>query len=309
MAFFVEDLLTSAKMRSFAPISQSTFQDSDLTTIASEELTLKLVSDIMSVREEFFLTTKTVSIIAGIDHYTIPKMAIGNTINQLLYRDAGGVEVELQRKSASDRWKYSSGTGTPEAYYFEGDEVVLCPAPSASVGSIVFSYFRKPNKLAQTADCAKITAVSSLAGTTTLTVDTDLTASLTVGSKIDFLSASSPYLLWASDVSITAITSTTIEVATTDISDAVGSVEPQVDDYICQNGFANIPQVPDELYPVLCQLVAVRMLAGLGDLNKWNAAKAELGEMRKEALKLIKNRAEAQPRTVNGNGMINAFTF
>ena len=309
MAFFAEDLLTSAKLRSFAPISQTTFQDSELRSIANEEMLLKLVSDILSVKEEFFLTTKVTAITGSIDHYPVPKMAIGNTINQLRLRDSANTEVELKRISASEADQYAGVTGVPEAYYFEGDEVVLCPKPSESTNSIVFSYFRKPNKIIDTASCAKITAVSSSGGSTTFTVDTDLTASLSAGDKVDFLSGSSPYLLWADEVSITSITSTTVVVATSSVSDAVSTVEPQVNDYICPTGYANIAQIPDELYPVLCQMVAVRMLAGLGDINKWNAAKAELAEMRKESLKVIKTRAESQPKRVRGNGIVKAFTW
>jgi hypothetical protein len=263
----------------------------------------------MSTREEFFLTTKTTSIVGGIDHYTIPKMAIGNTINQLIYRDAGGTDRDIYRINAAEGVNFSGSSGEPQAFYFEGDEVVLRPMPSTSVGTLVFSYFRKPNRLALTSACAKITAVSSVGGTTTFTVDTDLTASLSVGSSVDFLSGASPYLLWADTVAITAITSTTIAVATTAVVDAVSAVQPVVSDYICPTGYANIAQIPDELVPVLCQMIAVRMISSLGDLNKWQAAKAELKEMREEAIKLIKNRSESSPKRVSGNGMVRAFSF
>ena len=309
MAFFTEDLLTSAKFRSFMPISQTTFQDSDLITIANEELLLKVVSDIIAVREDFFLATKTTSIVGDIDHYTIPKHAVGNTIKVLLVRDTSGNERVLARIDASDRGDFAGASGQPAKFYFEGDEVVLCPKPDTSTETLVFVYFRKPNKLTDTASCAKITGISSAAGTTTLTVNTDLSGSLSIGSKIDFLSASSPYLLWSSEVSITNITSTTIEVATSDIANAVGTVEPQVDDYICPFGYANIPQIPDECVPVLAQFVAVRALAGLGDINKWNAAKAELLEMRKESMKLMKNRAEATPISITGSVLADMFNF
>jgi hypothetical protein len=309
MAFLIEDILESAKSRSFAPISQSTFGDSDIISIATEELLIKMVSDIISVREEFFLTTKTTALVAGIDHYTIPKMAIGNTINLLKLRASDGSEVVLERMSAADSAPYAGQTGDPIKFYFEGDEVVVCPKPSAANASLVFSYFRKPNRLIDTASCAKVTGVSSSSGTTTFTVDTDLTSDLIVGDTVDFLSGASPYLLWADEVAITAITSTTIAVATSAVSDSVSSVQPVSGDYICPNGYANIAQIPDELVPVHSQMIAVRMIASMGDLNKWQAAKAELKELREEALKLIKNRAESAPRRVQGNGMLNAFTF
>lgn len=309
MAFLIEDLIESAKSRSFVPISQNTFQSSDIITIFTEEMLIKMVSDIISVREEFFLTTKISSITANIDHYTIPKAAIANTIHQLRRRDSSNAEVVLTRISAADAANYAGSTGTPEAYYFEGDEVVVCPKPSASTGSLVFSFARKPNRLIATTSCAKITAVSSAAGTTTFTVDTDLSASLSVGSEVDVLSAASPYLLWADEIAITAITSTTIAVATTNVSDAASSVLPVVGDYICPTGYANIAQIPDELAPVLAQMVATRMIGSMGDLNKWQAAKAELKELREEALKLIKTRSESSPKRASGGGLINAFTF
>lgn len=309
MAFFTEDVLTSAKLRSFMPISQTTFQDSDLILVANEELLLKMVSDIISVREDFFLSVKTTAITGGIDHYTIPKGAVGNTIKVLLVRDSNGNERVLDRIDASSRGDFAGQTGAPVKFFFEGDEVVLCPKPDTSTDTLVFVFFKKPNKLIETTSCAKITNISSAGGTTTFTVDTDLTADLSVGATVDFLSAKSPYLLWNDEIAITAITSTTIAVATSDVSNAVGTVEPVVNDYICPSGYANIPQVPDEAYPVLCQMVAVRALASLGDLNKWNAAKAELKEMRSEMMKLMKNRAEATPITVTGSGLASIFNF
>ena len=155
-----------------------------------------------------------------------------------------------------------------------------------------------------------MTNISSANGTTTFTVNTDLTGSLSVGSKIDFLSAQSPFLLWSEDVSITAISSNTIEVATANVDNEAGTVEVQISDYICPAGYANIPMLPYEFHPVLAQMVAVRMLAGLGDLQKWQAAKAELSEVRSESKALIKNRVETSVKTIGPQpfGLIRSFT-
>lgn len=308
MGFLIEDIITSAKYRSMVPISQNTFQSADITIIADEELLLRLVSDIMSVREDFFLRSKQTSITANIDHYTIPKRAVGNSIKALWYVDTNSKYSLLQRIDVDEKNQYDSTGTAPEAFYLEGDEVVLVPCPSITQGSIEFSYYGKPNRLAETADCCQITNVSSAAGTTTFTVDTDLTASLSVGDKIDIVSSVSPFLLWADDVAITAITTTTIAVATTDVDDANGTVEPQTNDYICPAGYSNIPMIPEEFHPVLAQMVACRLLGSLGDLNKQAAAKAELLDMRREALKLIKNRVESTPDLVNQrNGLVGAF--
>ena len=307
MSALIESLVASAKLRSFAPTSQNTFQTSDVISIANEEMSLKLVGDIFTLREDFFLTSKDVALTAGVDRVSIPKRAIGNTFKSLWYVD-GTVRHEITSANETDVASFSGSTGIPGKFHIEGDEVVLLPTPSSTTGYVRFRYYAKPNELVETSECAKITAVSSASGTTTFTVDTDLSGSLSVGSYVDFVSSKSPYLLWADEVAITAVSATQIQVATTGVDDGSGAVEPQINDYICANGYSNIPMIPVEFHPVLAQMVAVRMLAGLGDLEKWQAAKAELKEMRDESTSLIKNRVETAPKVLPGQGLLRIFS-
>lgn len=307
MSFLVEDLIESVKDRSFVPISQSTFDDAGILRVLDEELKLKLVADLIKVREDFFLYRKTVPIVANKQTYFIPTRAIGNAIKALFFVDSSGTRP-LTKKDIDQLGDYAGETGDPQHFYFEGDQVGLFPYPGASGASLLFSYPRKPSQLALTTSCAKITAVSSLAGATTFTVDTDLTADLIAGDLVDFNKGTSPFGLWADEVSITAITATTIEVPTTSVDDTDGSVVPARGDYICPAGYSNIAQVPEEFLPVLAQMGAVRLLGSIGAMSKWQAAKAELKEMRDEALKLVKNRAESAPDKVyKKSPLLNAF--
>lgn len=307
MAVYVENLLSSAKLRSMAPISQSTFEDTDLINVANEEMLLKLVSDIMSVREDFFLSTKEVSLVGDLDHYAIPQRAIGNTLKAIFYVDSGGNKKILSRIDSDDLGEWVGATGEPVSFYIQGDEVVIVPKPTASVGSLLFHYYRKPNRLTATENCAKITQINTVGSYTTFTVNTDLSANLSLGEKIDFLAHSNPFLLWAEDIEITGISSTQIQVLTTDVVNDAGSIEPKVGDYICPAGYANIPMLPEEFHALLAQMVAVRLLASLGDLNKWNAAKADLIEDRKLALNTIKNRVESSPDVATGSSLGSVF--
>ncbi len=308
MSFLIEDILESVKSRSFVPISQTTFQDADLLLILDEELKLKLVADLLSVREDFFLYRKTVSIVANKQLYFIPTRAIGNALKAVFFVDSSGNHRLLTRRDIDDLPDFSGATGEPAHFYFEGDQIGLFPYPSIASGSLLFVYARKPNQLKLTSECTKITAVSSLAGTTTFTVNTDLTATLIVGSLVDFIKGTSPFGLWNDAIAITGITSTTIDVLTTDVDDVDGSVVPVAGDYICPSGYANIAMIPEEFHPVLAQMGAVRLLAALGHMEKWQTAKAELGELRKEALKLVKNRAESAPDKVyKKNPLLSAF--
>ena len=307
MAFLTEDLVESVKQRSFIPISQSTFTDTQIIALLNEELRLSLVADILGAREDFFLTTKQTSIIANKDHYLIPNLCIGNNLKAVFIVDSSGNRKMIERRDV-DRSDELSVTGEPEKFYFEGDEIVLMPKPSMATDSILFSYFRKPNQLIATSSCAKITAVNTVSSLTTLTVDTDLTASLSVGSQVDFLRGKNPHTLWSEEVAITAITATTIEVLAANIMDVDGSIEPAIGDYICPSGYANIVMVPEEFVPVLAQMGAARALAALGDLNKWQSAKAIAEQMRMEALKLIRQRVESSPELHSrSNSLSNVF--
>jgi hypothetical protein len=250
MAYLVEDLIESVKDRSFAPISQTTFTDVSILRLLNEELSLKLVADITSVREDFFLATKLTSIVANKDHYLVPRRAIGTAIKALFPVDsAGNVGPMLPRRDIDRIGGYSDG-GVAEAFYFEADQVVIIPKPLSGIGSLMFSYPRKPNTLIATASCAKITAVTAGVSSVVFTVDTDLTASLVVGDEVDFLRGRNPYGLWAEECAITAIDATTITVALSDIADVDGAtVLALIGDYICPAGFANIPMLPEEFSP------------------------------------------------------------
>lgn len=307
MSYLVENLIESIKTRTFAPISQNTLENSDLVTIANDEMLLRLVRDIKRVREDFFETEKNVTLTSGIKRYAIPKRAVGTAVNFIYWTDAGGREYFLDRVDSSRKNEWQGVTGPPIGFYFQGDEAVLVPTPNVS-GTLTFVFDARPNTLILSDDATKLTTVSTGATTTTFTVDVNLTASLSAGSKIDIISAAAPFMLWAEDIAIQSISATEIVVNNSDIQDAVGSIEPQVGDYICATGFSNIPMLPIEFHAVLAQMCAVRVLSSLGDEGKKKSAKEDLAELRAEAMDLIANRAESAPKFVRNNrGLSSVF--
>ena len=306
MFYLTEDLTAAVTLRTLAPSSQTTFQTSDLIQICNDEMQLKLVSDIQSIREDFFLNYSDQAIVGNQNAYYVPNRAIGNSLKAVAYVDSQGNEfAPLNRVPVDRAYIYGNqSNSTPQAFTVRADQIILLPKPSAGGGTIRQYFSQRPNQLVATTSCAKITGVTTTGGNTSLTVNTDLTASLTVASTVDFLRAKSPFMLWAYDVPIISISSTTIIVSATLVSDANAAVLPTIGDYICPAGQANIPQVPQEFHPVLAQMGACRILAALGDLNKLQAANAELKEVRREAVKLIKNRVDSAPEKVDTRGSL-----
>lgn len=298
MSMNTEELVELVKLESFAPISEKAFSDSDLISLLNANLFTQMMPDIVSMREDYFLDKKLYTITAGQSEYILPERCIGSTIKYAYVIDSAGNRTRMTRIQIDDLGYYDASVSNSFGmYYIRGDKLVLHPSPQMG-SSLEVWYLKRPNKLIATTSCAKITAQSLAGGQITYTVDTDLSASLVVGSKIDIISANAPNQTYSIDQSIVSISSTQIVIASTDMVDASSSIVSSVGDYICPSKSANFPLIPDDLQTVLAQMAVVSVLQSLGDNNKLQVAQGKLNEMRGSVAKLITNRVEAQPPTI-----------
>lgn len=310
MFYFTEDLINSILKRSLVPISTKTFSTADLERFANEEMETFLINDIMTVRNDFFLRSKVITIQALLNHYQIPERAIGNSLKDVWFTDLGGSQRKLTLIDFEEVTDQPSTATYPVGFFFQDGQMVLVPTPQSACGTLTVWFYSRPSTLTDTSNCAKITGVSSLSGTTTFTVDTDLTGSFAVGKTLDLLRATSPFYNSAQDVLITAITGTTIAFATTDVSNEAGTVLGATGDYICPPQKSNIPMIPQEFHPILSALVVKRILHSLGDLQKLQALTAELVDMRRNAFALISNRDErSNPAIVSKRGIFSYLNW
>ena len=309
-------LVASVKTRGLIPSSQNTFSDSDIINFLNEELNLSLIPMIVSVREDFFLKKKSVAVVSGQAEIGVPERAIGNALKQVFFVDASNNRRQIIKTDENIKRVLTPTSGTPEYFFFQGDEIVLVPTPNASSGYVEFYYLERPNQLVPVSSAAKITAISSVGGTTTFTVDTDLTSTFTssaisAGTALaDVLSGKSPFMLWSTDLAVTACTSSTIAVATSGVTGGGGSVEPVVNDYICVAQQTPIPMIPQELHPILAQMGSARIMEALGHTDKLQVVNAKLKDMMLAAFNMICNRVEDQPkRILNRTGLLAASGF
>jgi len=289
LRFLTEDLVDSVKRRSLVPVSQTTFQDSDIIALANEEMGITIVPDIQAVREDLFLASKDVTVVGGTTDYKLPERAIGSALKSLLYGTNSDSLWELPKIHLT-RTMDSITSGQPDSFFLKGDSVSLSPTPSGS-GLLQMWYYMRPSEIVPTSETSLITAVSNDGTNVTLTVGTDLTGILSTTLDADIYNAKSPAVIKAIDVSIGSITSSTIVVPTVDVL-IDGVLQVEVGDSIALAKTANTLFVPVEFHPVLAQAVSCRLLEALGDLNKLQSGIGKLGEMRSQALKLIANRVE-----------------
>lgn len=299
-----EDLLASVKSRTLAPTGQITWTNTELTTILNEEFLLNLVPDLHKLREDYFLSRKQTTLTSGQDRYRLPERALGNTLKDLCFVDSANNRNFLSRAQSRDEFDTVVTGRLSLRYLIEGDEIVLLGDNNAS-GSLEFTYPRRPSKLVATTRVAKITNVSSAGGTTTLTVDTDLSSIVSTSTPVDFYNHKSPLFIIQQDVTPTAVTSTTIAVTQTDITDN-GSVMLEVGNYVALAQESNLPLIPQEFHPVLAQMGAVYILEALGDQEKFSIATIRLEKMRKQLFDLVQNRVDNSPKHIRHRaGFIN----
>lgn len=306
-------LIDTVKREALIPATQSTFTPADFLAFANQEIRISVVPNILLYHEEYFVVdSAAVTIVANQNNYAIPYRAIGGKFREVFYQDTNGNLRSMTRISPDDRPYYQQSNFQTRFVYFyiEGNDVVLMPQVGENpTGSLIFSYFMRPNELVDESRVSTIQSIATdtLAGTTTFTVDqipSSLTAFIqdgqsvtgfTTSSKLDILQTKPGHKTLAFDVNATNIDSTNMTI-TFDTDNAEKAV---VGDYIAFAGECVIPQIPSDTHDLLAQRVVTRCLAALGDSQGLQNANQKLGEMITNTGSLLDNRSEGQPQKIN----------
>jgi hypothetical protein len=305
------------------PKSQSTFVDSDFLAMANQEIRIGLVPSILQYHEEYYVRDSApVTLVANQSAYAIPYRAIGGKFRSLFYQDTNGNLRSMSRISPDDRAYYqdSSFENNFIFFYIRGNEVVLLPSVGPNpTGSLVFSYFLRPNELVVENRTSLITNIMPGTTTTVFTVDNipqSLTAFIQDGvtltgfstsSKLDIMQSRPGHKTISFDVTPTSI-DTTNKTITFNNSDLDSSII--IGDYISFAGECIIPQIPADLQDVLAQRVILKCCNALGDAQGSQIATGKLGEMEKNTGTLIDNRSEGNPQKINNfRGTIRSAKF
>jgi hypothetical protein len=288
-------LIESVKRRQSIPTSQYTFEDADFLAFANEEVMLGILPTVMQYHEEYFVYTQNIPLEANKASYPIPARAIGSKVRLVRFMDNGGTIKEVARINPEDALFYQSTTNSINSvtkyFYIQNNMLKLVPNVGANpTGELVVDYFMRPNQLVVEDRCAVITAINTNTGV--ISIDA-LPSGMSTSTRIDFIETSGGHRTKSLDILPTATSPTSITVATTDIpADLV------VGDYVNFAGETFIPQIPDDLHPMLAQRVAARCVEALGDVGNLQAANQKLAEMEIKTANLVDNRTEGNPQKV-----------
>lgn len=149
--YTTDQLIESIKRRISYPLSQNTFQYSDLVAFLNEELQLSAVPAVKMEHEEYFVYKRTTPLVDGISRYEIPDRAIGMALRDMKYSDLNGNFYDMTRIAPDDKAFFQQSNGSNQTvakFYVEGNEIVLTPLVQAgSNGNLNFFFYLRPNSL------------------------------------------------------------------------------------------------------------------------------------------------------------------
>ncbi len=287
MDYSASALLASIRRRASIPtttVNGST--DADLLRLANEELRLGMVSDIMAVREEFFVRDFDHTITTTIDSYRIPPRAIGGKLRSVRLVDSAGNETAPLPRIDPENAQTYGDTGQTMAYCLKGNSVVLLPSANTTCPTLRLSYFIRPNEVV----ASGTQNVTIIAGTT-LTVAS--AAAFSTSTYCDLVAGTPNYEFLGVSMLPTGTTGTTVTFASLPLT--IGELSG-AGVILCLAEQTPVVQLPTEFFPVLCQRVAVTYLEASGQLQELAEARKKLEAMEKQVMVLISPRDDAGSR-------------
>lgn len=305
------DLIASIVRRAHIPESQVTFQDDDFLAFANEEMKIGLMPSIMKMHQEFFVYPFLIPMASNQSYYEIPDRAIGTKVRAVFYQDAGQNLQEMARVNPEDLAFYQnrSSINYPRAFYVENNFLVMVPIISDQPqGNLIVKIFVRPNELVTMDQVSTVTAIDT--ATNTVTVD-QIPSTFSTSETFDIIQKSGGHRFKAIGIPALTINATTKQItfpaspvlqATSNLPLPLNvGIPPDlvIGDIICLADQTGIPQMPDELHPLLAQRVACRCFEAQKDTEGLQNANAKLQEMEINLGMLIDNRTEGQPQKIN----------
>lgn len=284
-----DQLLAGVKRRCIVPSSQVLLSDADFFLLADDIISSRVVPLILGMRQDYFVTVDSESLVADTSSYSIPERSIARGLRDLKLNDTSS-DRDLTLIAAEDSHFFDTNTGTPHSFYFKGDKIIVVPTPGASDTSLTLQkwYNLKHSRLTAVSNAALVTSKTS----TTVTVSA-APSGITTATAVDFIQGTSGNSILAMDKTPTIVAGTTYTFAAGAIPTSLVA-----GDYLSLAQTTPVLMIPDEAYPYTETLIARRLLNIIGDFD----GAQRLAEDEREEEKNLKQIME--PRVMGENTLI-----
>lgn len=261
--------------------------DEGILSIANRELRGKLLSDVMALREEFFVLKQDFPITVASASYRIPSRAIGAKLRDVVYVDSGGSAQGMPRlrpEEVEQQYRYG--------FYLQGNSVVLRNEENS--GTLRLSYFARPGKLVKSTAVGPITAIDTATNIVTVSGAASGCHSATL---FDFQKAGSPFEYLAVEV---AGVHNAGHGASHTFTFAGGlPAGLATGDVLCAADQTNYVQLPEEASNVLAYRVAAKSLEAVGDMGGLKRLADSAKEMEEAMRVLLTPRVDGRPQKIS----------
>lgn len=275
-------LVSNVQLVGHIPLSNSTFNAPEIITLANRELQTAIISQILSVREGYYLTFHDFEM-NSTGRFQIPSQAIGGALDAVQIVINPTI-IPVNRLEHAEQFSTEAPCTTTYGYFIQGNTVVITPNPTTGVVRLWF--MRRPNALTATTAAGLITDING----TTVTVSS-LPSTFAVDTAINICQDQPNFDVLTEGV-ITGING--VDVTLDDLS-----VDTQIGDWLCLDNQTPVPQIPVEFRPLLEQRTVVKMYELQGYLDKMKAAGSVLEKMEQELFKMISPRVGTQTKIIN----------
>lgn len=294
-AYTVDSLITSVFTKYLVPNSQSTFQSADVLLFLDEALRTYIVPLFQAAQSGYWMTNYDQAI-TGATSYTIPRRSTYGTLVDIVFVDTQGNEIGLDDLSTVQiKGTFPFGFQLPLysfGYYIMDDQVFLYPqqAINATQYTLRMRFYRRPNNLALSADCAQITAINSNVVTVNAVPSTWATTD-----TFDIIQNFPQFKSIQDGQTITNISNLDITLSSVPTGLAVGM-------WICPTGMSCIPQLPYDAFPLLVQFGIIGIAESLGDTQGAQIAEKRSEKIWQQVMKTIQPRVQkGEKKIVNRN--------
>lgn len=283
--YLSEYLIEAIRRATRLPITSATFDTWELLAMADEQIAGYLAPFIVGLAEDH-LTAYSDSAITSSDTYRPPARAMKLREIQFL---RNGAPFDVPRIALEDVPYADWG------FYLVGNTIRLI-SPASFVGATLRQHFhRRPGKLIESSSAGFVASVNS--GTGVITLAASAPSSITGTMVVDLVKGTPPFEVAAADVAVTNVNVNEVTVSAASIPSGWG----EAGDIVVRAGETPVAQVPADLFALLAQAVAVKILDGNGETDAYARAKAEKVELEAAAAKLLQARVEGEPLPV-GSG-------
>lgn len=305
-----QSLVASAYRRTLSPNAPGAIEPGDVITFLDEEMRSTIVPLVLAAQEEFWVMNYDQAVVQGTYEYTIPPRAAFAMWRDVVFVDRNGMEIALSDLSPEyTKVTFPAGGNIPVWVYgfiMANDKIILWPPNGGTPTQYLLrmKIKRRPNNLTASANCGQITNINTSTNVVTLAnADTTWTSATTFdiipnspqftsrqdGQTVSAVSVPSggPYTLTFSSPGTNPTTSVAYPALPTGLV---------VGDWVCPALMSCVPQIPYDMFPLLAQRGAIKILEALGDPQNLTVAERRYQDMAVDFARTVSPRIDGTPK-------------